>query len=106
MKILSGNVPYSLAPLGWVYAKAGRKADALQILDTLIYLSRQGNPVNYSIALIYYQLGEKDKAFEWFEKSYENREIWLTAIAYDPLWDDVRSDSRGIALLKKMGLRK
>ena len=105
-KILAENVPFTIAPLGWIYAKAGQKNDALHLLDTLLQLSRQGYSVSYGIGLIYYELGEKDRAFEWFEKSYENREMWLVGIAYDPLWDDARADPRGIALLKKMGLRR
>lgn len=103
---LGGKVPYSLGQLGSIYLKSGRKADALSILDELLQSNKQGNPVSYGIATIYFELGEEDKAFEWFEKSYQNREMWLLSLGYDPLWDDIRSDPRGIALLKKMGLRK
>jgi len=103
---LGGKLPYSLALLGSIYSKSGRKADALSMLDELLRLNQQGNPVAYGIASIYFGLGEKDKAFEWFEKSYQNRELWLVLLGFDPLWDNVRADPRGIALLKKMGLRK
>jgi serine/threonine protein kinase/Tfp pilus assembly protein PilF len=105
-KSYGGNVPYTLAPLGWIYAKVGKKIDALRVLDELLQLAEQGISISYGIALIYYQLGEKDKAFEWLEKSYQDREVWLMGIGYDPLWDDVRSDPRSDALLQKMGLRK
>jgi serine/threonine protein kinase/Flp pilus assembly protein TadD len=105
-KSLAGNIPYTLAPLGWIYAKAGRKTDALSVLDDLMRLAQQGANVSYGIGFLYYELGEKDKAFEWIEKSYQNREIWMMTLATDPLWDDLRSDPRCIALLKKMGLRK
>jgi len=105
-KNLGGSIPFTLAPLGWIYAKAGRKADALQILDELLQMARQGMNVSYGIAFLYYRLGEKDKAFEWFEKSYQDREIWLQSLATDPLWDDLRTDPRCTVLLKRMGLRK
>jgi TolB-like protein/Flp pilus assembly protein TadD len=105
-KDLGGNMPYSYAILGPIYAKSGRKADALNMLDELLRLDQQGNPVSYGIANVYFELGEKEKAFEWLEKSYQNREMWLLVLGSDPLWDDIRSDPRGIALLKKMGLRK
>jgi TolB-like protein/lipoprotein NlpI len=105
-KDLGGNMPYSFAILGPIYIKSGRKADALRMLDELMRLNQQGNPVAYSIGSVYFELGEKDKAFEWLEKSYQNREMWLLVLGSDPLWDDIRSDPRGIALLKKMGLRK
>jgi serine/threonine protein kinase/tetratricopeptide (TPR) repeat protein len=103
---LGGNIPYTLAPIGWVYAQAGRKADALRVLEDLIKLSQQGINIAYGIGILYYELGEKDKAFEWLEKSYQDREIWLEVLALDPLFDDLRSDLRCIAILKKMGLRK
>ncbi len=105
-KDLGGNIPYSFAILGPIYVKSGRKADAQNILDELLRLNKQGDPVSYGIANIYFELGEKNKAFEWFEKAYQTREMWLLSIGSDPLWDDIRSDPRGIALLKKMGLRK
>ncbi len=95
-----------MAPLGWINAKAGKRTEALQVLDELLQLAKQGVSIAYGISLIYYQLGEKDRAFEWMERSYQDREIWLQGLAFDPLCDDVRSDPRGQALLKKMGLRK
>jgi eukaryotic-like serine/threonine-protein kinase len=101
-----GKVPYSLGQLGSIYLKSGRKADALSVLDELRRLDKQGDAVSYGIATVYFELGEKDKAFEWFEKSYQKREMWLLSLGSDPLWDNIRSDPRGIALLKKMGLRK
>ena len=101
-----GDISYTLVGFGWTYAKAGRKADARRVLDELLRLAKEGNNVSYGIAYLYYELGEKDKAFDWFEKSYQDREIWLASIVNDPLCDDLRADPRSIALLKKMGLRK
>jgi eukaryotic-like serine/threonine-protein kinase len=104
-KSYGDNVPYTLAPLGWIYAKAGKTTEALRVLDELLQLAKQGVSIAYGIALIYYRLGEKDQAFEWMERSYQDREIWLQGLAFDPLWDDVRADPRGQELLKKMGLK-
>ena len=57
-------------------------------------------------AVIYAALGEKDQAFAWLEKAYEERSFFLpfikTRIEYDPL----RSDPSFKKLLKKMGLEK
>jgi len=103
---LGGSIPYTLVPLGWIYARAGRKADALRVLEELLRLAQHGNSVSYGIAFLYYELGEKDKAFEWFEKAYQDRDIWLESLGTDPLWDNLRLDPKCIALLKKMGLRK
>jgi len=105
-KRLAENTPVVLGYLGRAYAIAGMKKDALKVLDELLRLERQGNAVSSGIAAVYHGLGTKEKTFEWLEKAYEGRESDLTYIGTDPLWDDLRSDPRFAALLKKMGLRK
>jgi hypothetical protein len=48
-------------------------------------------------------LGEKDKAFEWLEKSYEDRS--LGAIKVNPAYDPLRSDPRFADLLRRTNLQ-
>ncbi len=59
----------------------------------------------FEIALVYSCLGQKDTAFEWLEKAYENLDIG-SSLKVLPLIDGLRSDPRFTALLKKMGLEK
>ena len=95
-----------LSALGWVYSRAGRKNEATLLLDQLVHRARRGESPSYgSIGLLYYDLGEKDKAFEWSDKAYQSHDIWLATIASDPLWDNLRADPKCLALLRKMGLR-
>jgi tetratricopeptide (TPR) repeat protein len=103
---LSGGSPFTLAYLGCAYARAGKSDDALQVLKELRILIQQRNAVSSGIGLIYYELRQKEKAFEWLEKAYQSRESDLLFLLADPLFKDLRSDPRCIALLKKMGLRK
>jgi TolB-like protein/Flp pilus assembly protein TadD len=56
------------------------------------------------IAGFYFYLGEKDKGFEWLERSYSRREFFLLEITYDPQFDGVRTDPRYLDLLKRAGL--
>jgi hypothetical protein len=51
-------------------------------------------------------LGEKDKAFEWLTKAYEEHAGQLVCIRVDPWIKNLRSDPRYKELLKKMGLEK
>ena len=60
----------------------------------------------YSVALIYTGLGEKDRAFEWLGRAYEERSSWLNHLKVEPGFDSVRSDPRFTELLKKVGLDK
>ncbi len=56
----------------------------------------------YFTAAIYAGLGEKDQAFEWPDRSYEERE-WLQ-LKLDPFLDNLRPDPRFRELLLRMNL--
>jgi hypothetical protein len=55
---------------------------------------------------IYLGLGEKENAFEWLEKAYEERSGRLgVSIRVDPMFDALRSDPRFADLLRRMNLQ-
>ncbi len=56
------------------------------------------------IATIHAALGEKDLAFEWLQKAYEDRSGWLVYLKIDPMFDPLRSDPRFTDLLRRVGL--
>jgi serine/threonine protein kinase/Flp pilus assembly protein TadD len=58
----------------------------------------------YQIANVYAWRGEKDKAFEWLERAYQQRDSGLNGIAYDPLLASLKDDPRYSALLTKLRL--
>ena len=53
---------------------------------------------------LHVRLGDKEQAFAWLEKAYEERTRLIFAIKVDPLFDDLRSDSRFQDLLRRVGL--
>jgi hypothetical protein len=55
------------------------------------------------IGEIYVLLGDKDKAFFWLEKAYQERDGFLTELAVSPIFDPIRADQRYKALVKKIG---
>lgn len=90
--------------LAYVYARAGKRTQALRLLDELKASSDQGL-YSSSVALIYLGLGEKDQAFVWLEKAYEERSIYLAGtLKLNPLWDPLRSDPRYANLVRRIGL--
>jgi serine/threonine-protein kinase len=95
-----------LADMGYTYAKAGRKEEAVKVLRELLQYSEQGNSVSWEIAVVYNGLGDKENAFRWLERAADEHNYGCILLKTDRFWDNVRSDPRFIALLKKMGLEK
>ncbi len=55
-------------------------------------------------AVLYAKVGDKDKAFECLEKSYQTREPWMSLLKVEPGLDSVRDDPRFDELVKRLGL--
>jgi len=53
-------------------------------------------------ALYNAQLGNKDEAFKYLEKVYEQREVWMTYLRVEPRLDPIRDDPRFQQLLKRV----
>jgi serine/threonine-protein kinase len=96
--------PFVLALLGDIYAVSGRKDEALKILDQLKQLSKQRFVYAYGVALVYVGLGDKDQAFQWLEKSFQDHEARINRLKVDPLFDRLRSDARYAELIHRIGL--
>jgi serine/threonine protein kinase/TolB-like protein len=58
----------------------------------------------YQIADVYAWRGETDRAFEWLQRAYQQRDSGLNGIAYDPLLARLKTDPRYGALLKQLEL--
>jgi len=101
---MSGNNPMILGGLGWGYAVAGQKAEAQQVLEELKKRSEQEYIRPYYFAQIYSGLGEKDQAFKWLVKAYEQSDISLATIFVDETLNNLRPDDRFNLILQKMEL--
>jgi TolB-like protein/DNA-binding winged helix-turn-helix (wHTH) protein len=102
---LTGGSEWSLskAGLGHGYAVTGKKSEARTLLDELKQLSAEEYVPATSVALIYAGLGEKDQAFAWLDKGYEQRAFQMQWVRLDPRWDSLRSDPRFQDLMRRMG---
>jgi serine/threonine-protein kinase len=57
-----------------------------------------------TIARVYAWRGEKDQAFEWAERAYQQRDTGLAWLKIDSGFRTLREDPRFRALLRKMNL--
>jgi TolB-like protein/Flp pilus assembly protein TadD len=91
------------ALLGYAFAVSGRSVEAQKRLAELQARVAQGDVDPALIAIIYTGLKEKDRAFEYLEKAYENRSAWLALLNVSPLFESLRSDPRFSVLLRRLG---
>ena len=93
-----------LAALGQAYAVSHQDGEARTILNQLKERSQQTYVQPMWIAVIHLGLGERDPAFDWMQKAYDDRSAWLVYLKVDPLFDPVRGDARFADLVRRVGL--
>jgi len=96
----------ALASIATVLVSAGRKSEADSMMTELLKLAGESKADPYNIAVLYGARGEKDAAFEWFDKVLQRGTGFRVTgnagmIRYDPMLDPLRSDSRFAALLRE-----
>lgn len=103
---LSADDPHLIALIGHAHALSERRDKAKEALADLKALSNRRYVSPYSIALIYAGLGERERepAFAWLEKAYEDRSSLMIYLKVEPMLDSLRSDPRFADLLHRIGL--
>ena len=86
------------------YATSGKDGYWRWILDDRTERAKQEYVTPTSFAANHANLGEKDQAFEWLEKAYEERRGQLIFLKSDNRWDPLRDDPRFTDLLRRMNL--
>jgi eukaryotic-like serine/threonine-protein kinase len=104
VKRLAPGEPDAIALLGYAYGVAGRRAEAEAALTELSSLAKRRYVSPFPVAWVYVGLGDKDRAFEWLEKAYEERAGRLVYVYGEPAFDPLRSDPRFRDLLRRMNL--
>ena len=56
-----------------------------------------------TMARIYAELGQRDEAFKWLEKAFDNKETDLVYLKVSPIWDKLRDDPRFAEMLRRLG---
>jgi serine/threonine protein kinase/tetratricopeptide (TPR) repeat protein len=100
----SANDPLRTVGLGRAYALSGKKIKARNILKALQENSSHHYVPAYFLATVYVALGDKDQAFSWLGKAYDERDSYLAWLKVDDSVDSLRMDSRFRELLSKIGL--
>ncbi len=86
--------------LAYAYGVSGRRVEALKILDEQKRLAKERYIAPYNFAIIYTGLGDKDRAFAYLNKGFDDGAPLLQIIR--PLFDSLRSDPRYPELLRRI----
>jgi serine/threonine-protein kinase len=101
---LSPKVDFLRGILGAVYAMAGEKESARQIVSELTDQSKEKYVAPIIISWIHLHLGDHESAFEWLNRAHEERSCTFSLGLGSSLYDPIRRDPRFADLAERLGL--
>lgn len=94
--------PWAAAALGNVYAASGQKDEALKELAKLEETASRRYVSPYFFALVYTGLNDRERAFDYLNKAYDEHNDYLIYLRVEPLFDSLRADPRFQDLLRRI----
>ena len=85
-----------------IYQNAGWKAYWLARIDMVSPDAERYAWVPYMLGVSYLRLGDRDRAFSWFNRAVDERCASMILLKVDPLLDDIRTDRRYNDLLRRV----
>ena len=86
--------------LGYTRAAAGQRDQALEVIAHIKMISK----APLGVAMVYAGLEDKDQAFNWLQRAFQQREADLALVQVDPIFDSLHADPRYLDLLRRMKL--
>ena len=88
-----------------VLCAAGRTEEAKKLVET--FAGSEANKKRpYEIAEGFATIGDKERAFEWLEKSYQKRQANFVSVKIDPAFDSMQNDPRFSVLVQRVNFAK
>lgn len=97
--------PVSSEPIAYgtyALAKSGKQAEANAALDELLKSSATRYIPPYHIALVYNALGENEKALDYLEKAFAEKDVRMVWLKVEPKWNNLRGEPRFVELMRRM----
>jgi TolB-like protein/DNA-binding winged helix-turn-helix (wHTH) protein/cytochrome c-type biogenesis protein CcmH/NrfG len=98
---LSGGNSKAISLRGYVLARAGRLAEAREVVRVLEARSKERYVPPYAFALVQAGLGDRASALAWLEKAYAEHDVHLIYLPVDDKWDPYRGDPAFEGLLAR-----
>jgi serine/threonine protein kinase/Tfp pilus assembly protein PilF len=104
-KANSMGLPWAKANLGHAYGIFGQKEKAIHLLNEMLEDEKKEYIHASGPALIYLGLGNIDKAFEWLERGFRDRDPSMAYGFNIHSMDPILTDPRMMAIIEGMGLK-
>ena len=101
----SNRSPAVLGLLVRAYAHAGRRRDALRVLDEMHRKRRKGYVPAAAFLNAYLGLGDTERAFDWLDRAAQERSNIVQFLRTHPYFDPLRSDPRFAGYLRRANLQ-
>jgi tetratricopeptide (TPR) repeat protein len=101
---LSHGSPAAIGVLVRAYAHAGRRAEALRVLDQLKRRRQRGYVPAAAFVNAYLGLDDREQAFVWLERACQEHSNILQFAKVHPFFDPLRDDPRFKDLVRRVGL--
>jgi len=101
VSLTSGDPEMTLL-LARAFAVSGDKLQARKLLKTALGSGRRMHLSPVWIAVTYESLGERDEAFKWLTKGYEERSDDMLYLKVEPVFVSLRFDPRFAELLRRV----
>jgi TolB-like protein/Tfp pilus assembly protein PilF len=86
------------------YAKVGKIVEARRMMEGAEKAWKLEDGSSLWIAAVHARLGEKDAAFEWLDRAFQERAGMMPPLRMHPFFEVLRGDPRFDALVKRMGI--
>jgi serine/threonine protein kinase/Tfp pilus assembly protein PilF len=103
-RVLSGNNPLILGPLGSCFAGCGELKEAQRVIDELEQMSGSMYVAAITRAMVFLGMKDLHSAFLWLESAARAREALVCYLAVGPIYDGIRRDPRYREMLQRIGL--
>ncbi|HEX5030065.1 MAG TPA: protein kinase [Candidatus Eisenbacteria bacterium] len=103
-RALAGHGDFGLGGLGYVLARAGRNAEATDVLRKLEDDARGGAAVSFDIGLVQVGLGNRAQAIEWLGRACQDQPSGIKDLGVDPRLDPLRKEAGFRELLRRTRL--
>ena len=101
----SEEIAQAKAALRNALKTSGAKGYWQKVLDFTKEEMQKGKSVYpMDMAIFYAKLNERDEAFRWLDKAFEDRDSGMAVLKVAPEWDNLRSDPRFQDLMRRIGL--